>query len=81
MALKTTKSTTVIGRSIIGGKEVVNLLANITTEAGNTSITQNILDQELYDANKTECRKDVSAFQQIVWEVEDELIQEVEVQK
>lgn len=72
MTLKLTKSTTLNGESIIDGITVVTLLATISAEtAGNTYITQNIINQDIYNANKRKVRKDMSEFQDAVYEVED----------
>ena len=51
-----------------------------TSNVGNTSINQTINNQELYRQNRVECRKDVEDFQDKVWAVEDDLLQEVEGQ-
>ena len=75
MALETEKKTSLTGYSVIDGQQAVYLSANITTEsAGNTSINQSITNQALYRANLTECRKDIDAFQNKVWAIEDEMI-------
>ncbi|WP_278529566.1 hypothetical protein [Enterococcus asini] len=77
MALQTEKKTSLTGYSMIDGKQVVYLNANITTEtAGNTNINQSITNQEMYRANLDECRKDIGAFQTAVWAIEDEMIAE-----
>lgn len=77
--LKTDKKTSLTGTSTINDQQVVYLSANITIEtAGNTSINQSITNQELYRANLTECRKDISDFQSKVWEIEDEMIAETQ---
>lgn len=77
--LKTDKKTSLTGTSTINDQQVVYLSANITTETvGNTTINQSITNQELYRANLTECRKDVSDFQSKVWEIEDEMIAETQ---
>ena len=73
--LKTNKSTTLSGYSEIDGQKVVSLNANITQEnAGNTYISQNILNARLYSSNRAECREDVQAFQDKVWFIEDEFL-------
>ena len=75
MALEAKKSTSLTGYSQIGGQTVIYFNANISDEsAGNTSINQSIQNPELYAANRTECRRDSSEFQELVWEVEDEFI-------
>lgn len=81
MALEIKKSISITGESKINGQSVIYLSANVTTDsAGNTSINQTINNQELYRQNRVECRKDVEDFQDKVWTVEDDLLQEVEGQ-
>lgn len=81
MALETKKSINIAGESKINGQQVIYLSASVKTDsAGNTSISQSIVNQELYRQNRTECRKDVEDFQDRVWTVEDDLLQEVEEQ-
>lgn len=81
MALETKKSISITGESKINGQSVIYLSANVTTDsAGNTSINQTINNQELYRQNRVECRKDVEDFQDKVWTVEDDLLQEAEGQ-
>ncbi len=41
----------------------------------NSSVSRNIINQDIYDANKTEIRADESEFQSKVYEVEDGLLQ------
>lgn len=75
--LKTTKSTALTGTSTIDGNQVIYLSANITSEsAGNTTMNQSITNDTLYKANLKECRADVQAFQQSIWDAEDAMIAE-----
>lgn len=53
-------------------KQVVYLNANISKAGGNDNISQTIQDRELYNANKTEIRKDVAAFTEKVYAIQDE---------
>lgn len=79
MALEIKKSININGESKINNQSVIFLTANVTTSnVGNTSINQTINNQELYRQNRVECRKDVEDFQDKVWAVEDDLLQEVE---
>ena len=81
MALEIKKSININGESKINNQSVIFLTANVTTSnVGNTSINQTINNQELYRQNRVECRKDVEDFQDKVWAVEDDLLQEVEGQ-
>ncbi|MEC5340375.1 hypothetical protein NGC82_13735 [Enterococcus casseliflavus] len=75
MALETKKSISITGESKINGKQVIYLSANVTTDnAGNSNISQQIMNQELYKQNRVECRKDIDEFQAKVWAVEDDLL-------
>ncbi|USI62644.1 hypothetical protein [Lactococcus lactis] len=50
---------------------------NVSVPQGerNSSVSRNIINQDIYDANKTEVRADESEFQSKVYEVEDGLLQ------
>nr|DAH06010.1 MAG TPA: hypothetical protein [Caudoviricetes sp.] len=52
-------------------KQVVYLNANISKAGGNDNISQTIQDRELYNANKAEIRKDVAAFTEQVYAIQD----------
>ena len=79
MALVTKKSINLSGTSEINGQQVIYLSADVRREnVGNTSVTQSITNQDLYAKNLRECRKDVSAFQNMVWEIEDQIMAESE---
>lgn len=81
MALNVKQSTALQGYSQVGGQQVIYLSANITEESvGNTSVNQSIQDQALYAANRTECRKDIAAFQDKVYEIEDAYLAEQEAE-
>ncbi|MFD1317340.1 hypothetical protein [Loigolactobacillus zhaoyuanensis] len=77
--LKTTKSISLSGQSIIGETQVANFNANINSDNGSSNINSNIMNQTLYDANKAEVRKDLADFNTAVYEVEDQL--DAETQK
>lgn len=82
MALKSSKSVTLTGTSEIEGQQVVFLTASVTTEnAGSSNINQNIQNQDLYRANRVECRKDVEEFQSQVWAIEDQMLEEMKADK
>lgn len=72
--LKTNKSITLVGQSTIEGQQVVYMSATISTDGGNVgSVTRSIQNQELYNANKVEVRKDMDTFDQQLYAIEDEL--------
>ncbi|RGC24855.1 hypothetical protein DWX41_20820 [Hungatella hathewayi] len=71
--LKTSKTINLSGNSIINDKQVVYMQANISTDGGTTSHSSSIQDKELYEVNKVECRQDMAAFDQMVYEIEDSI--------
>ena len=71
--LKTNKSITLSGQSFVNGTQVASYSANINSESGSSNINSSIINQELYDANKVDVRKDLSDFTTKVYEVEDQL--------
>ena len=68
--LKTTKSTTLTGQSVIAvnGTDtiVVSMSANISENGNYPSISKTIQNKELYLTNKDVCREDISAFDDVV---------------
>ena len=77
--LKTTKSISLSGQSIISNNQVANFSANINSDNGSININSNIMNQAVYDTNKSEVRKDLADFNTAVYEVEDQL--DAETQK
>lgn len=71
--LKTTKSISLSGQSFINDKQVANFNANINSDNGSSNINSNIMNQAVYDTNKSEVRKDLADFNTAVYEVEDQL--------
>ncbi|EJF50969.1 prophage protein [Enterococcus sp. C1] len=81
MALGVKKAISITGDSRINSQRVIYFSATVTTDsAGNTNINQQIENQDLYRQNRVECRKDVDEFQEKVWAIEDDLLNEVEEQ-
>lgn len=78
MALGVKKAISITGDSRINGQRVIYFSATVTTDsAGNTNINQQIENQDLYRQNRVECRKDFDEFQEKVWAIEDDLLNEV----
>lgn len=76
------KNITLNGISKINGVQVASINATIATDGNKqASINSYISNKDLYDANKAEVRNDIAEFNRAVYELEDELIKEVEVQK
>ena len=78
--LETKKSTTLTGIiSVKDGytdKQVVYLNENLSADSVNDNISQTIQDKALYVANKVEIRKDVAAFTDQVYEIQDQEVAE-----
>ena len=74
--LKTTRQITLTGNSMIGEVNVINLNATIPSDTGVGNINQYVNNAELYDANKSEVRKDIAEFTAQVYEIEDEMAAE-----
>ena len=72
--LKTTKTISVNGSSEIDGQVVVYMSASLsTTGTGSENISKTINNQELYNANKSEVRKDMREFEDLVYAEQDRL--------
>ena len=71
--LKGTKSTSMNFNSMINDKSAVYMSPQIPVN-GSASITITVQDRDLYEANKTQCRKDIEAFNQLVYAAEDERV-------
>lgn len=73
--LELTKNITLSGMSKINGQVVVYMTANLSTDGSSSNnVSKNISNRELYDANKTEVRKDMADFDDMVYAQEDELV-------
>lgn len=53
-------------------KQVVYLNANISRDSRNDNISQTIQDKALYATNKTAVRKDIEAFTDQVYSIQDQ---------
>ena len=72
--LTTTKKINLSGTSNINGSQAVFLSAQLSTDgSSNGSVSISITNDELYKANKRECRNDISDFQNRVYDLQDEL--------
>lgn len=71
--LKKEKSLNLTGRSLINDTEVARFDARLSSNGGATTINTYINNQELYEKNRREVRKDMSDFRQYVFDQEDEL--------
>lgn len=71
MALKGSKSVSLSFQSMVGDQVAIYMSAQIP-ENGKSNSNMTIQDLELYEANKTECRKDMNEFNNMLWELEDQ---------
>lgn len=71
--LKKEKTLNLAGRSLIDGTEVARFDARLSSTGGATTINTYVNNQELYEKNRREVRKDMSDFRQYVFDQEDEL--------
>lgn len=69
--LETKKSTTLTGTITIEDKQVVYLNASISSDGSSDNINQTIQDKALYAANKAEVRKDIAAFTEEFYALQD----------
>ena len=81
MALRKTKSTSLTGESVINGTTVVRMTSSLSTSGGSDSVNQYIQNVDLYNANKRDVRKDISAFQEYVYEQQDAIDAELAADK
>lgn len=80
MALAKNKDITLTAFSKVGDdkKDALRMTASLSTsDTSNDAVNQYVIDSELYMAHKAEVRKDIAAFQQYVYEQEDQLATEV----
>lgn len=69
--LKGTTSISLTYQSMINGVPAIYMTASIP-DSGKSTVSKNITNLDLYDANKEECRKDMSDFDELVWSLEDQ---------
>lgn len=74
MALKTQQTVTVTGTSEIDGQQVAYFSAQIPQGEGNSTISRNVTNQTLYDANRNQVRADEAEFRAKVYAIEDSLL-------
>lgn len=75
--LKKEKTLTLSGRSLVNGTDVVRFDARLSSTGGATTINTYVNDQELYEKNRREVRKDMNDFRQYVFDQEDVLFNDV----
>lgn len=75
--LKKEKTLNLTGRSLVNGTDVVRFDARLSSTGGATTINTYVNDQELYEKNRREVRKDMNDFRQYVFDQEDVLFDDV----
>ena len=74
MAINIKESVTVTGAVEIENVQVVYLSSNIVSDGSDaTTFSQSILNADLYNVNKAQCRADIAEFQTYVYDVEDRI--------
>lgn len=74
MALKDNKIVNLTAESLIGDVVVARFSASANSNTDvNTAYSEQILDTAVYIKNKTEVRKDIADFRQLIYKLEDEL--------
>ncbi|MBW3350608.1 hypothetical protein [Limosilactobacillus reuteri] len=81
MALQKTKSISLEGKSVINGTVVVRMTASLSTTGSTDSVNQYVQNVDLYNANKKDVRKDIAAFQEYVYEQQDDIDAEMDADK
>lgn len=70
---KTINSIDLEASSVINGVEVLTLSTQVSNTSSYSNVQQTIKDQQAYDDNKTAVRKDIMAFQDAIFDAQDEL--------
>lgn len=70
---KTINSIALEGSSVINGVEVLTLSTQVSNTSSYSNVQQTIKNQQVYDDNKAAVRKDVLAFQDAIFDAQDQL--------
>ena len=76
MALKTQQTVTLTGTSEIDGVQIAYFNASMPQGEGSCSVSRNIINQALYDPNRTAVRTDEDKFKSEVYAIKDSLLAE-----
>ena len=77
VAMKINKKITISATITADNQSVTILSANVSTEGSDkNNFTQTDMNETLYRANRAEIRDQIRAFQDVVWEVQDEIAAE-----
>lgn len=70
---KTINSIALEASSVINGVEVLTLSTQVSNTSSYSNVQQTVVNQQAYDENKSDVRKDIMAFQDAIFDAEDEL--------
>lgn len=70
---KSINSISLEATSTVNGVDVLTLSTQVTDSASYSNVSQTINNQQAYDDNKMAVRKDVLAFQDAIFDAQDEL--------
>lgn len=70
---KSINSISLEATSTVNGVDVLTLSTQVTDSASYSNVSQTITNQQAYDQNKAAVRKDVLAFQDAIFDAQDEL--------
>lgn len=70
---KTINSISLEATSTINGVEVLTLSTAVANSASYSNVQQTVVNQQAYDDNKSDVRKDIMAFQDAIFDAQDEL--------
>lgn len=75
--LEKQKEITLTGQAMVDGQVAVRLTAKVSTDPAQNYINQSVQDLALYNKNRIQVRKDMSEFQDYVFEHEDRIATEI----
>lgn len=70
---KTINSISLSATSTINGVDVLTLSTAVTNSASYSNVQQTVINQQAYNDNKSDVRKDIMAFQDAIFDAQDEL--------
>ena len=70
---KTINSIALEASSVINGVEVLKLSTQVSGTSSYSNVQQTVVNQQAYDDNKSDVRKDIMAFQNAIFDAQDEL--------
>lgn len=78
--LQKSKEISLTGSSVIDGQTVVQMNARISANSMDNYVNQSVVNVDLYNENRKQVRKDLSDFQDFVYDNEDALASDLEAE-